>query len=214
MLKDGIVENGKRISSAVIHRMPRYYRHLCELKDAGITRISSGTLAERMGLTASQVRQDFNCFGGFGQQGYGYNVGELRSAIAGIMHIDRERRAIIVGAGNLGKALMSNFNFNKYGVRLVAAFDSNPLLIGQEIAGVPIFSCRSLEQVMEDFHPDIAILTLPKVHARPAAQRLIASGIRGIWNFTSVDLHLDVTEVPVENIHFSESLMVLSYQIP
>lgn len=214
MLKDGVVENGKRISSAVIHRMPRYYRHLCELKDAGITRISSGTLAERMGLTASQVRQDFNCFGGFGQQGYGYNVGELRSAIAGIMHIDRERRAIIVGAGNLGKALMSNFNFNKYGVLLVAAFDSNPLLIGQEIAGVPIFSCRSLEQVMEDFHPDIAILTLPKVHARPAAQRLIASGIRGIWNFTSVDLHLDVTEVPVENIHFSESLMVLSYQIP
>lgn len=214
MLKDGVVENGKRISSAVIHRMPRYYRHLCELKDAGITRISSGTLAERMGLTASQVRQDFNCFGGFGQQGYGYNVGELRTAIAGIMHIDRERRAIIVGAGNLGKALMSNFNFNKYGVRLVAAFDSNPMLIGQEIAGVPIFSCRSLEQVMEDFHPDIAILTLPKVHARSAAQRLIASGIRGIWNFTSVDLHLDVTEVPVENIHFSESLMVLSYQIP
>lgn len=214
MQKDNFTENGKRISSAVIHRMPRYYRHLCDLKDAGITRISSGTLAERMGLTASQVRQDFNCFGGFGQQGYGYNVADLKTAIANIMHIDRERRAIIVGAGNLGKALMSNFNFTKYGVRLVAAFDSNPLLIGQEIAGVPIFSCRSLEQVMEDFHPDIAILTLPKLHARSAAQRLIASGIRGIWNFTSMDLHLDVTEVPVENIHFSESLMVLSYQIP
>lgn len=214
MQKDNFTEKGKRISSAVIHRMPRYYRHLCDLKDAGITRISSGTLAERMGLTASQVRQDFNCFGGFGQQGYGYNVADLKTAIANIMHIDRERRAIIVGAGNLGKALMSNFNFTKYGVRLVAAFDSNPLLIGQEIAGVPVFSCRSLEQVMEDFHPDIAILTLPKLHARSAAQRLIASGIRGIWNFTSMDLHLDVTEVPVENIHFSESLMVLSYQIP
>lgn len=214
MQKDNFTENGKRISSAVIHRMPRYYRHLCDLKDAGITRISSGTLAERMGLTASQVRQDFNCFGGFGQQGYGYNVADLKTAIANIMHIDRERRAIIVGAGNLGRALMSNFNFTKYGVRLVAAFDSNPLLIGQEIAGVPVFSCRSLEQVMEDFHPDIAILTLPKLHARSAAQRLIASGIRGIWNFTSMDLHLDVTEVPVENIHFSESLMVLSYQIP
>lgn len=208
------MEKEKRISSAVIHRMPRYYRHLCDLLDAGITRISSGTLSQRMGLTASQVRQDFNCFGGFGQQGYGYNVAELRAAIAGIMHIDRERRAIIVGAGNLGKALMSNFNFAKYGVRLVAAFDSNPMLIGQEISGVPIFSCRSLEQVMADFRPDIAILTLPKLHARSAAQRLIASGIRGIWNFTSMDLHLDVTEVPVENIHFSESLMVLSYKIP
>ena len=208
------MEKEKRISSAVIHRMPRYYRHLCDLLDAGITRISSGTLSQRMGLTASQVRQDFNCFGGFGQQGYGYNVAELRAAIASIMHIDRERRAIIVGAGNLGKALMSNFNFAKYGVRLVAAFDSNPMLIGQEISGVPIFSCRSLEQVMADFRPDIAILTLPKLQARSAAQRLIASGIRGIWNFTSMDLHLDVTEVPVENIHFSESLMVLSYKIP
>lgn len=203
----------KRISSAVIHRMPRYYRHLCDLQDAGITRISSGTLAERMGLTASQVRQDFNCFGGFGQQGYGYNVAELRCAIAGIMHINQERRAIIVGAGNLGKALMTNFNFAKYGVRLVAAFDSNPLLIGTEISGVPVFSCRSLEEIMAEYHPDIAILTLPKLHAKPAAQRLIAAGIKGIWNFTSIDLHLDMPQIPVENVHFSESLMVLSYKI-
>lgn len=203
----------KRISSAVIHRMPRYYRHLCDLQDAGITRISSGTLADRMGLTASQVRQDFNCFGGFGQQGYGYNVSELRQAIASIMHIDRERAAIIIGAGNLGKALMTNFNFAKYGVRLVAAFDSNPQLIGTEISGVPIYSCRQLEAVMAEFHPEIAILTLPKVHAKPAAQRLIAGGIKGIWNFTSIDLHLDMPQVPVENVHFSESLMVLSYKI-
>ena len=177
----------KKISSAVIHRMPRYFRHLCDLQDAGITRISSGTLAERMGLTASQVRQDFNCFGGFGQQGYGYNVAELRAAIAGIMRIDRDRRAIIVGAGNLGKALMTNFNFTKYGVRLVAAFDSNPLLIGTEIAGVPVYSCRKLEEVLEKDRPEIAILTLPKLHARAAAQRLIAGGIKGIWNFTSID---------------------------
>ncbi len=203
----------KKISSAVIHRMPRYFRHLCDLQDAGITRISSGTLAERMGLTASQVRQDFNCFGGFGQQGYGYNVAELRTAIAGIMGIDGPRGAIIVGAGNLGKALMSNFNFAKYGVRLVAAFDSNPMLIGTEIAGVPVYSCRQLEQVMEEQSPQIAILTLPKLHARGAAQRLIAAGIRGIWNFTSIDLHLDMPDVPVENVHFSESLMVLSYKI-
>ena len=203
----------KKISSAVIHRMPRYFRHLCDLQDAGITRISSGTLAERMGLTASQVRQDFNCFGGFGQQGYGYNVAELRAAIAGIMRIDRDRRAIIVGAGNLGKALMTNFNFTKYGVRLVAAFDSNPLLIGTEIAGVPVYSCRKLEEVLEKGRPEIAILTLPKLHARAAAQRLIAGGIKGIWNFTSIDLHLDMPQIPVENVHFSESLMVLSYKI-
>lgn len=203
----------KRISSAVIHRMPRYFRHLCDLQDAGITRISSGTLAERMGLTASQVRQDFNCFGGFGQQGYGYNVAELRTAIAGIMGIDTQKRAIIVGAGNLGKALITNFNFTKYGVRLVAAFDSNPLLIGTEIAGVPVYSCRRLEQVMEEHQPEIAILTLPKLHARATAQRLVEVGIRGIWNFTSIDLHLDMPQVPVENVHFSESLMVLSYKL-
>ena len=203
----------KKISSAVIHRMPRYFRHLCDLQDAGITRISSGTLAERMGLTASQVRQDFNCFGGFGQQGYGYNVAELRAAIAGIMGIDTPRGAIIIGAGNLGKALMSNFNFTKYGVRLVAAFDSNPLLIGTEVAGIPVYSCRQLEQVMAEHKPDIAILTLPKLHARAAAQRLIEAGIKGIWKFTSIDLHLDMPQVPVENVHFSESLMVLSYKI-
>ena len=203
----------KRISSAVIHRMPRYFRHLCDLQDAGISRISSGTLAERMGLTASQVRQDFNCFGGFGQQGYGYNVAELRAAIAGIMHIDQERGAIIVGAGNLGKALMANFNFQKYGVRLVAAFDSNPLLIGTEVAGVPVYSCRELQEVIDREKPAIAILTLPKMHARAAAQKLVAAGIKGIWNFTSIDLHLDMPEVPVENVHFSESLMVLSYKI-
>ncbi|MBR5390337.1 MAG: redox-sensing transcriptional repressor Rex [Clostridia bacterium] len=203
----------KRISSAVIHRMPRYYRHLCELQDAGIVRISSGTLADRMGLTASQVRQDFNCFGGFGQQGYGYNVSELRAAIASIMHIDQDRAAIIIGAGNLGKALISNFNFTKYGVRLVAAFDSNPALIGTEIAGVPVYSCRDLEEIMAQQHPDIAILTLPKLHAKAAAHRLIACGIRGIWNFTNNDLHLDMPQIPVENIHFSESLMVLSYKL-
>ncbi len=203
----------KRISSAVIHRMPRYYRHLCDLQDAGIVRISSGTLADRMGLTASQVRQDFNCFGGFGQQGYGYNVAELRAAIASIMHIDQDRPAIIVGAGNLGKALITNFNFAKYGVHLVAAFDSNPALIGTEIAGVPVYSCRSLEEIMEQYHPVIAILTLPKLHAKAAAQRLIACGIKGIWNFTNSDLHLDMPQIPVENIHFSESLMVLSYKL-
>ena len=118
-----------------------------------------------------------------------------------------------MGAGNLGKALMSNFNFQKYGVRLVAAFDPNPLLIGTEIAGVPVYSCREMQEVIDREQPAIAILTLPKMHARAAAQKLVAAGIKGIWNFTSIDLHLDMPEVPVENVHFSESLMVLSYKI-
>ena len=202
-----------KVSLPVIKRLPKYYRYLTNLSADGKDKISSSELAHMMGTTASQVRQDFNCFGGFGQQGYGYNVAELRAAIAGIMRIDRDRRAIIVGAGNLGKALMTNFNFTKYGVRLVAAFDSNPLLIGTEIAGVPVYSCRKLEEVLEKDRPEIAILTLPKLHARAAAQRLIAGGIKGIWNFTSIDLHLDMPQIPVENVHFSESLMVLSYKI-
>lgn len=203
----------KKISSAVIRRMPRYYRHLCELHDLGTERISSGALAQRMGLTASQVRQDFNCFGGFGQQGYGYRVSELRDSIAAILHIDRDRTAILIGVGNLGRSLIVNFNFTKNGVRLIGAFDTNPGLVGTEMSGVPIWSCRDLEHIMDEQRPDIAILCVPRLHGRAVAQRLISCGIRGIWNFTGADLQLELPQVPIENVHFSESLMVLSYQI-
>lgn len=203
----------KKISMAVIRRMPRYYRHLSDLLEEGVERISSGSLAKQLGLTASQVRQDFNCFGGFGQQGYGYRVSDLRDSIASILHIDRERTAILIGVGNLGRSLVINFNFTKNGVSLVAAFDTNPSLVGTELAGVPIYSCRSLEQVMAEQRPDIAILCVPRLHGKAVAQRLIDCGIRGIWNFTGSDLQLAYPQIAIENVHFSESLMVLSYQI-
>lgn len=203
----------KKISMAVIRRMPRYYQHLSELHDAEIERISSGSLAKQMGLTASQVRQDFNCFGGFGQQGYGYRVSELRDSIASILRIDRERTAVLIGVGNLGRSLVINFNFTKNGVRLVGAFDTNPTLVGTELAGVPIYSCRNLERIMDEQKPDIAILCVPRLHGKAVAQRLISCGIHGIWNFTGAELQLDYPNIPIENVHFSESLMVLSYQI-
>ena len=138
---------------------------------------------------------------------------QLRDSIARILNIDLQRKAVIVGAGNLGKALMTNFNFNKVGVRLIGAFDTNPMLIGTEIAGVSVLSCRDLERFMEENAPEIAILTLPLHHAKAAAQRLIACGIQGLWNFTGSDLQMAVGDVPVENVHFSDSLMVLSYRI-
>jgi len=203
----------KRISVAVIRRMPKYYRQLCDLDAAEVTRISSGTLAARMGLTASQVRQDFNCFGGFGQQGYGYNVKELKESIATILKIDQPRTAILIGAGNLAHALMTNFNFAKYGVKLVAAFDVDPKLIGTQVAGIEILSNELIDSYVREQKPDIAVLTLPKAYARERARKLIDCGIRGIWNFTNIDLQLDVQDVPVENVNFSESLMVLSYRM-
>lgn len=205
----------KRVSEAVIRRMPRYYRHLCELYDSGVTRISSGQLAERLGLTASQVRQDFNCFGGFGQQGYGYHVGQLRDSIAGILSLDVPRTAVLVGAGKIGQALMSNFRFDRVGVTLIGAFDTNPELSGTTLFGVPVMSCQQMEAFMQEHQPDIAILTLPQRHARAAARQLVRCGIKALWNFTNTDLHLseEAQQVPVENVHFSDSLMVLSYRL-
>ncbi len=211
--KESVAQMDKRISAAVIRRMPKYYRHLSDLEAAEVVRISSGALAERLGLTASQVRQDFNCFGGFGQQGYGYNVKELRESISKILKIDRTRKAIIIGAGNLGRALLSNFKFEKYGIELVAAFDTSPQLVGTKMADVAVHDYHDIEAFMKQECPDIAILTLPREAAPGCAQKLIACGIRGIWNFTNIDLHLDVPDVPVENVNFSESLMVLSYRL-
>ena len=203
----------KKPSWAVIRRLPRYFRHLRELEALGEKKISSGNLAARMGLTASQVRQDFNCFGGFGQQGYGYNVGDLKRSIAEILGIDKPRRAIIAGAGNLGRALIRNFSFPRYQVELVAAFDVDPCLIGQEISGVPVLALTELERYLSENAIDVGLLTLPREFVLPVAMRMVAGGVRGLWNFTSMDLHLDLPNIPVENVHFSESLMVLSYQL-
>lgn len=201
------------VSMSVIRRLPRYYRFLTELSKNGVTRISSKELSEKMGFTASQVRQDFNCFGGFGQQGYGYNVENLRASIREILKLDNSHKAVLLGAGNLGRALMTNFNFAQSGFALTAAFDIKPELEGAQVAGVPVMAMSRLERYVAEENPDIAILTLPRHAAKEAADNLCRWGIRGIWNFTGVDLHLDGVAIPVENVHFSESLMTLSYLI-
>lgn len=201
------------VSMSVIRRLPRYYRFLTELSKNGVTRISSKELSEKMGFTASQVRQDFNCFGGFGQQGYGYNVENLRASIREILKLDNSHKAVLLGAGNLGRALMTNFNFAQSGFALTAAFDIKPELEGAQVAGVPVMAMSRLERYVAEENPDIAILTLPRYAAKEAADNLCRWGIRGIWNFTGVDLHLDGVAIPVENVHFSESLMTLSYLI-
>ena len=205
----------KRVSEAVIRRMPRYYRHLCELHDSGVTRISSGQLAERLGLTASQVRQDFNCFGGFGQQGYGYPVEQLRDSIAGILSLDVPRTAVLVGVGKIGQALMSNFRFDRAGIKLVGAFDANPDLAGTTMFDVPVMAVSQMEAFMAEHQPDVAILTLPQDHARPVARQMVQCGVKALWNFTNTDLQLaeEARHVAVENVHFSDSLMVLAYRL-
>lgn len=202
-----------KVSLPVIKRLPKYYRYLTNLSADGKDKISSSELAHMMGTTASQVRQDFNCFGGFGQQGYGYNVENLRASIREILKLDNNHTAVLIGAGNLGRALMTNFKFDQSGFQLTAAFDVRPELCGGHVAGVPVLDMQELESYVERHQPDIAILTLPRQAARDVADKLCSWGIRGIWNFTGADLHLDGIHVPVENVHFSESLMTLSYRI-
>lgn len=203
----------KKVSQAVIKRLPRYHTHLQELRELGVTKISSRDLGEKMGLTASQVRQDFNCFGGFGQQGYGYPVDGLLESIGRILRLDEMKTAVLVGAGNLGSAIINNFNFLTNGFRLIAAFDVDAGLIGTEISGVPVRAMDTLRDFCREYRPDVGVLTLPREYAHETAALLCDCGIRGIWNFTNIDLHLEIDTVPVENVHFAESLMVLSYRI-
>ena len=199
------------ISNSVIRRLPRYYRFLGELENNGYIRISSRELAEKMGLTASQIRQDFNCFGEFGQQGYGYNIAALRAQIAGILGMERGFTAILVGVGNIGRAMMENFCFSDWGVTLAAAFDIKPALIGTDYRGVHIYSMDDLEKYLGENKADIAVLTVPKTAAVPVTERLTASGIDAIWNFTNVELTAPNSSIIVENVHFSDSLLSLSY---
>ena len=202
-----------RVSMAVVRRLPRYYRYILELSDAGINRVSSNVLAERMGLTASQIRQDLNCFGGFGQQGYGYNVSNLKQELAVILGLDKGRKAIIIGVGNLGRALINNFNFQRCGVILLAAFDTDSGMIGSHLNGVLVKHVDELDNFQKQFKPEIAILTMPKTAAQKVSEKLSKNGIKGIWNFTTVDLHLEGIGVPVESVRFAESLMTLSYRL-
>lgn len=203
----------KNVSDAVIRRLPRYYRYLDDLHNKGIVRISSNSLGNKMGITASQIRQDLSCFGEFGQQGYGYNVDELRAEVGRILGTDKHHRLIVVGVGNLGHALMQNFRFLETGFTLDAAFDISPSLIGSEVAGVPVLSMDTLENYLKDHHVDVAVLTVPRSVAQSTADRLVASGIRGFWNFTNVELSSTLEGICFEDVHFADSLLTLSYRI-
>ena len=207
-----MTENEKGISQAVIGRLPRYFRYLGELKDEGVERISSQDLSELMKVTASQIRQDFNNFGGFGQQGYGYNVEFLYREIGKILGLDRTHNFIIVGSGNLGRALGNYLNFERRGFLLKGMFDQNPEIIGSMVRGVEVMPMDKLENFVRENDIEIAVLTLPKTSAVKVADTLAASGIRAIWNFAHVDLNLP-EEIQVENVHLSDSLMKLSYNL-
>lgn len=207
------MERKQEVSKAVIQRLPRYYRNICELKAEGVQRISSRALAERMGLTASQIRQDFNCFGGFGQQGYGYNIDKLMEELGSILGLRAGRTAILLGAGNLGRALLNNFDFGASGFRLLCAFDANPELIGKKFGGYEVYSSDTMQDFVTKHKPDVAVLTIPRGNAPEIARELVGQGVRGLWNFTGEDLHLGGLGVPVENVHLSDSLMTLCHLV-
>lgn len=202
----------KEISQAVIGRLPRYFRYLGELKDSGVERISSQDLSRIMHVTASQIRQDFNNFGGFGQQGYGYKVEFLYNEIAKILGLNQKHHLVLIGAGNLGQAIANYMNFERRGFLITGIFDVNKDIIGRQIKDMTVRPMSELEQFIKDNDIDIGVLTIPKEAAKEVADRLVDCGIHAIWNFAHIDL--DVPDnVLVENVHLSESLMKLSYNL-
>ena len=202
-----------RVSTAVIRRLPRYYRQLSELQQAGVVRISSSALGKSMGLTASQIRQDLFCFGEFGQQGYGYKVESLKDEIGEILGISRGHTVVVLGSGNLGRAIIENFRFSTNGFRLLAAFDVNPQVVGTQVAGVPVYHVDELEAFMAANEVSVGVLTVPISAAQAMGDRLVAAGVKGIWNFTNYEISYDAKKVIVESVHFSDSLLALSYMI-
>lgn len=203
----------ENISDAVIRRLPRYYRQLNSLHNNGVVRISSHSLGLEMNITASQIRQDFSCFGEFGQQGYGYNVDELRTEIGHILGVDNDHHLVMIGAGNLGHALLQNFPFSQTGFTVDAAFDLNPAVVGTTINGVPIRPMEELDEYIRSHTVDVVSLTIPQNVAQEVASHLISLGIRGFWNFTNIELTSTDPSVHFENIHFADSLLTLSYRI-
>ena len=203
----------ENISDAVIRRLPRYYRQLTDLCNRGVVRISSHSLGQEMNITASQIRQDFSCFGEFGQQGYGYNVEELRAEIGHILGVDNNHHLVMIGVGNLGHALLQNFPFSHTGFTVDAAFDVSPSVIGTSVNGVPIYSMNDLDSFIREHSVDVVVLTIPQSVAQDIANRLIDLGVRGFWNFTNVELSSPSPDVKFENIHFADSLLTLSYRI-
>ena len=203
----------ENISDAVIRRLPRYYRQLTELRDRGVVRISSHSLGQEMNITASQIRQDFSCFGEFGQQGYGYNVEELRTEIGHILGVDKDHQLIMIGVGNLGRALLRNFPFSQTGFTVDAAFDVAPNVIGSRVNGVSAYSMDDLADYLKSHSVDVVALTIPQSVAQETADRLVELGVHGFWNFTNVELSSADPSVKFENIHFADSLLTLSYRI-
>ena len=201
------------ISNSVIRRLPRYYRFLGELEDQQISKISSRELSERMHLTASQIRQDLNCFGGFGQQGYGYNVSELRKEIGRILGVDKHRKTILIGAGNLGTALAVHINFEKSGCSLIGIFDSNKKIVGNPLGKLTITDIDDLEKFCRENKPEVAVLCIPKSGTKEIVDRLTELGVRSFWNFSHYDINVEHKNIIVENVHLGDSLLTLSYGV-
>lgn len=202
----------KVVSQAVIKRLPRYYRYLGELLEKQVYKISSKSLSQKMGVTASQIRQDLNCFGGFGQQGYGYNVELLYKKIGAILGLDRGFKTVIIGAGHLGHALATRSNFEKRGFKMIGIFDSDIKKAGSQIGKMVVRDYNELPEFVKEFKPDIAILTIPKTAVDRVAADVINLGIKGIWNFSNGELKVP-EGIAVENVHLSDSLMTLSYKL-
>lgn len=201
------------ISTSVIKRLPRYYRFLGELINKNVTRISSRELSDKMGLTASQIRQDLNCFGGFGQQGYGYNVIELHMEIGKILGVDKGYKTILIGAGNLGKAIATHMNFEKRGCSLIGIFDSNPSLSGEHVGDIEIMHTDKMSEFCKENKPVIAILCIPKTSAQSISDILVKMGIKAFWNFSHYDLRPAYSGIVVENVHLGDSLMTMTYGV-
>lgn len=201
------------ISMSVIRRLPRYYRFLSELNEQGVDRISSTKLAQIMNVTASQVRQDLNCFGGFGQQGYGYSVSQLKEEIKNILGLNNGYKAILIGAGNLGKAVAMHMNFEKLGFELIACFDNNESKVGQRLNNIEVQSDSRLEEFCSQNHIDTAFLCIPRVCVENVLDRLYGLGIKNYWNFSHYDINAKYSDTLVENVHLSDNLMTLCYRM-
>ncbi len=207
-----IMSDEKKISLAVVKRLPRYYRYLSDLLHAGINRISSRELSEKMGVTASQIRQDLNCFGGFGQQGYGYNVSHLFTEIGKILGVDHRFKVIIIGVGNMGHALANYGNFKRRGYDIIKIFDVKNELVGTKINDIEVMHMDELEEYLKNNIVDIAILSVPYNQTPLVADKVARLGVKGLWNFSPMDLELPY-DIEIENVHLSDSLMVLGYKI-
>lgn len=203
----------KKISPAVIGRLPRYYRFLSDVEKAGKIRTSSKEISEKLGFTASQIRQDFNCFGGFGQQGYGYNVHQLKEEIGLALGLKVRKNTIVIGAGNIARAILNDVDFKKNGFDLVAVFDKNPALTGQLVKGLPIRHIDMLDEFCRESSPKVAVLCVPKEDAPEMVRQLVKLGITGLWNFSHYDVSSVFTGISVENVHLTDSLMTLCYKV-